>query len=782
MKALDIVIGLVFIYFLYSLLITIIGEMVSSWIGMRARLLRQGIVNLLTDNSLISIPGIAFSKKDFRKSVVSFFNRLFLKFKKYLEDIFMIENKDFIFSQAGQFYDDQNIRSLAKGGKNQWFSLRNTKPSYISKQKFSDTIISILQRKGQGASVWDRIVFAIEKNTLNLDTATHQKLQDLLTSANGQYNLFIKKLEDSFDEMMDRVNGWYKRKLGFILFWLGMILCTFLNVDTFQIITTLSRDPGSRQDIVKLAKYAVQDSSRIATLLTSREDSIKNYQQLKESYNIAYNDIRQTENIMAAGWDFQNTSLQFFIDKNDSINLRKLEPEYKALYQKIGSLKKSMKENDYDVKTLKKTLDSIITLEDSMSILTFSIDTVLRNERNFLKKVFIPRLITIDKIDFENKLLTATASPGIGAKIVEITHRLSPFEPKLWGLSLTALALSLGANFWFDLLKKLVSLRGSGVKPEEKTISKEEQINRNALTNNGNKADKLNPSDILISENRKYWESLAGVIAINKGIQTLPGGKKTECVEIIVDKDYDYSKILVGNNEVTVNIITGEKALFNPGTNKTIPGNSILNVFTDSWGTPSGIVINKRTGRKALLSCGHVLKSDTSGYIKEDKNLIEFKNWNELVFEGKIVNLAMTNFLDCGIIEVKSLEVKDDFPVTINNFRNVTTEDRARKTEVKIHTIAGIVKGRIYDVDKNFMFSDGYNDYRMYDLIMIGQEDIENLYPLTKAGDSGALITAENDIPIGILIGAGIYNGRSYSFGVKISEIFDALYLKTVGS
>ena len=46
---LDVVIGLVFIYLIYSLFISIVGEMISNWLGMRARVLRQGITNLLTD-------------------------------------------------------------------------------------------------------------------------------------------------------------------------------------------------------------------------------------------------------------------------------------------------------------------------------------------------------------------------------------------------------------------------------------------------------------------------------------------------------------------------------------------------------------------------------------------------------------------------------------------------------------------------------------------------------------------------------------------------------------
>ena len=42
------------------------------------------------------------------------------------------------------------------------------------------------------------------------------------------------------------------------------------------------------------------------------------------------------------------------------------------------------------------------------------------------------------------------------------------FSVSFFGFIITALAVSLGAPFWFDLLNKLVSIRGSGVKPEEK--------------------------------------------------------------------------------------------------------------------------------------------------------------------------------------------------------------------------------------------------------------------------------------------------------------------------
>jgi hypothetical protein len=45
---------------------------------------------------------------------------------------------------------------------------------------------------------------------------------------------------------------------------------------------------------------------------------------------------------------------------------------------------------------------------------------------------------------------------------------------------LTAFAISLGSAFWFDLLNRLVQLRGAGAKPEDNN-------------SNAKKGDKTNP-------------------------------------------------------------------------------------------------------------------------------------------------------------------------------------------------------------------------------------------------------------------------------------------------
>jgi len=35
---------------------------------------------------------------------------------------------------------------------------------------------------------------------------------------------------------------------------------------------------------------------------------------------------------------------------------------------------------------------------------------------------------------------------------------------------LTTIAISLGAPFWFDVLKRLISIRGAGTAPKEKVV------------------------------------------------------------------------------------------------------------------------------------------------------------------------------------------------------------------------------------------------------------------------------------------------------------------------
>jgi hypothetical protein len=66
-----------------------------------------------------------------------------------------------------------------------------------------------------------------------------------------------------------------------------------------------------------------------------------------------------------------------------------------------------------------------------------------------------------------NEIEQAKSPLGLGWEDVSFLS----FTPTQWGIKIlgwivTALAISLGAPFWFDLLRKLVNIRSSGTKPE----------------------------------------------------------------------------------------------------------------------------------------------------------------------------------------------------------------------------------------------------------------------------------------------------------------------------
>lgn len=82
----------------------------------------------------------------------------------------------------------------------------------------------------------------------------------------------------------------------------------------------------------------------------------------------------------------------------------------------------------------------------------------------------------------ENEILKASSILGMGweedIQYFRSFKKSSRHENDPWwifqkiaGWIFTALAISLGAPFWFDILKKVMQIRGSGIKPEEKKIT-----------------------------------------------------------------------------------------------------------------------------------------------------------------------------------------------------------------------------------------------------------------------------------------------------------------------
>jgi hypothetical protein len=69
-----------------------------------------------------------------------------------------------------------------------------------------------------------------------------------------------KNLEDWFNNSMDRLSGWYKRRAQTLAFIIGISIAVLLNVDSLQIATQLWRDPSVRQALAAQADAIVQQN------------------------------------------------------------------------------------------------------------------------------------------------------------------------------------------------------------------------------------------------------------------------------------------------------------------------------------------------------------------------------------------------------------------------------------------------------------------------------------------------------------------------------------------
>jgi len=74
-----------------------------------------------------------------------------------------------------------------------------------------------------------------------------------------------KQVETWFNNSMDRLSGWYKRKAQLTSFLIGLALALLLNVDSIQLASSLWREPTLRQALVQNADQFILDTRELTT-------------------------------------------------------------------------------------------------------------------------------------------------------------------------------------------------------------------------------------------------------------------------------------------------------------------------------------------------------------------------------------------------------------------------------------------------------------------------------------------------------------------------------------
>ena len=350
---LDVAIGLIFIYLLLSLVVSAANEVLASLLRWRANMLWKGIETLIGDADTTA--------KLYSHPLIDAFRRqsLFGKDKKQ-------------------------------------------KPSYLPAREFVLALLDTLAPADVQRTRTDRLRAALAASSASagqpvpppaagqpapsppsgqpapppsagqpaLPPQVARALAVLLEDAGGDLEKFKRSVETWFDAAMDRMSGWYKRRLQWVTLVLALLVTVGANLDTIAVGNVLWRDPSLRAALVAQAQTFVQEA------------------QQQEGKGPA---------ATAAGPATQETG-----------------PPPPPARMPFETAEASPEER-------------------------------LQANLERLQSIAIP----------------------VGWKEEDCADPLGAAKRHAFGWLLTALAVSLGAPFWFDLLKKVISIRSAGKAPEE---------------------------------------------------------------------------------------------------------------------------------------------------------------------------------------------------------------------------------------------------------------------------------------------------------------------------
>ena len=326
-EILEIAIGLALVYLILSLVVTAATEAFSRLLALRANNLYKGIQNLMGE---VGVSG-----------------------------------------QADAFFNSPMIKSLTQPGTIRTLALKKVerRPGYISAKRFYDGLIQSLGLEGKTLG---EIETALENSPVTEDLK--KNLQTFIGEAGDDIEKFKASVAGWYDDSMDRVSGWFKRKAHTCTLIVAMVVTVAFNANTIKVAEVLWNDDASRTAVANLAAEV--------------------------------------------------------IDQGDLDPAKSAEPP---------------KDETEEQRLARETSEAIAKGKRATEIIdqTSALPLGWKSENPLHRK--------------KANAITKQPIPGWSAEM---------WLSQILGWIITVFALSLGAPFWFDTLKKLVNLRTSGTKPE----------------------------------------------------------------------------------------------------------------------------------------------------------------------------------------------------------------------------------------------------------------------------------------------------------------------------
>lgn len=273
---LDVAIGLIVVFSLFSLVVAAVRELIEGWFKTRAKMLEQGIAELLGEEP-------QSSKTDKPTAADSHASGGMLA---------QLYNHPLIFPLFQGAYER---RPWSRGL--EWIRQSHL-PTYIPASTFAKAVLDlaahgpvVMQSDGgvssgreapRDASETESSPVGVERPPLPVSSANHatslaelppatvrenlgnvntaRVLRHAIDLAGGDIDKVRDQLEDWFNDAMGALTSAYKRRTQAYLLLLGFLLAVSLNVNTVTIARYLYRDAGARAALVASAGQLSRDS------------------------------------------------------------------------------------------------------------------------------------------------------------------------------------------------------------------------------------------------------------------------------------------------------------------------------------------------------------------------------------------------------------------------------------------------------------------------------------------------------------------------------------------
>lgn len=282
---LDVAIGMTFLYVVLSLACTQINEWIARLMAMRANTLEDGIRHILNDPESTGLAkvfykhplicalspknkGLAWANRGGKPSYIGAEN-----FAAVLMDIIAPPGAPLLNTANAmrarlEKLAEPGMQTLLKGAINAASKdlkgfreqLRTGAAALPPDEALARYIaVGLLDLLAPAGAVTSEVLGSAEQAAAQIaDPRLQRLLLGLIGTAEADLLTARKRIESWFDDSMDRVSGWYKRKTQWIIWGVGLCLALVLNADTLAIANSLWSDQPLRQAVVAAALAANQ--------------------------------------------------------------------------------------------------------------------------------------------------------------------------------------------------------------------------------------------------------------------------------------------------------------------------------------------------------------------------------------------------------------------------------------------------------------------------------------------------------------------------------------------